>query len=253
MFEIKNKKIKVGIFGDSYADCVSRDYKNVITDINHIGWPIILASDSSLDIINYARNCTSIFYSYKKFCEHRDKFDTIIFVVTQGSRLYSSDENILISSLSTIDQIIQDLNLQSRPDSLKYKQYLAAKMYYEYLHESELSDYVRNKLIEDIINICKIENKKLILIPAFDEDIKNIKYFNVSLDKITTCELMTQFGRLNFMRENPKNRACHMSKTNNEILARLLLEIINGRELVVTINDFEFTKVSDPENHWILG
>jgi virulence-associated protein VapD len=253
MFEIKNKKIKVGIFGDSYADCVHRDSNDVITDINHIGWPSILASDSSLDVENYAKNCTSIFYSYKKFCEHRNKLDTIIFVVTQGSRLYSSNKDIRISNLSTVEQMIENLNLQSQPHSITYKQYLAAKMYYEYLYEPEFSDYVRDKLIEDVINICKIENKKLVLIPAFNEDIKNMKYFNVSLDKITTGELKTQFGRLTFMRENPKNRACHMSKTNNEILARLLLKIINGRELVVTINDFEFTKVSDPENHWILG
>jgi hypothetical protein len=253
MFGIKNKKIKVGIFGDSYADCVHRDSRNLITDINHIGWPIILASDSRLGVENYAKNCTSIFYSYKKFYEHRDKFDTIIFVVTQGARLYNSNENILISNLSTIEQLIENLKLESKPQSLTYKQYLAAKMYYEYLHEPEFSDYVRDKLIEDIINICKIENKKLILIPAFDEDIKNIKYFNVSLDKITIGELKTQFGCTDYVMEKPKNRACHLSKTNNEILARLLAEIINGKELVVTINDFEFTKVSDPENYWILG
>jgi virulence-associated protein VapD len=253
MFGIKNKKIKVGIFGDSYADCVERDSSNAITSINYIGWPNILANDSSLDVENYAKNCTSIFYSYKKFYEHRDKFDTIIFVITQGSRLYFSNEDILISNLSTIEQLIKNLNLQSQPHSLKYKQYLAAKMYYEYLHEPEFSDYVRDKLIEDIINICKIENKKLILIPAFSEDIKNIKYFNVSLDKITIGELKSQFGRTDYVIEKHKNRACHLSKTNNEILARLLTEIINGKELVVTINDFEFTKVSDPENYWILG
>jgi hypothetical protein len=253
MFGIKNKKIKVGIFGDSYADCLQRDSHNAITDTNYLGWPILLANNSNLDVENYAKHCTSIFYSYKKFCEHRDKFDTIIFVVTQGSRLYNSNEDILISNISTIETLIKNLDLQSRPHTFTYNQYLAAKMYYEYLHEPEFTDYVRDKLIEDIINICKIENKKLILIPAFDEDIKNIKYFNFSLYKLTIGELKTQFGRTDYVVENPKNRACHMSKNNNKILARLLLEIINGKELVVTIDDFEFTKVSDPENYWILG
>jgi hypothetical protein len=253
MVGIEKKNIKVGIFGDSYADCVQRDSHNAITDINYIGWPIILNSYPNLNVENYAKHCTSIFYSYKKFYEHRDKFDTIIFVVTQGSRLYTSNEDILISNLSTIDSLIQNLNLQSQTHTLTYKQYIAAKMYYEYLYEPEFTDYVRDKIIEDVVNICNSENKKLILIPAFEEDMAKIKYFNFCLYQITTGELKAQFGFTDYVVENPKNRACHMSKTNNKILARLLAEIINGKELVVTIDDFEFIKVNDPKNYWILG
>jgi hypothetical protein len=245
-------KSKIGIFGDSYANpnstrlVLSTSGKN---HINPICWPALLADDYNLDVENHAKVCTSIFYSYKKFCDHKDKYDIIIFVVTENSRLYTSNQNILISNISTIER-----QLKKYPDHniFTYNQYLAAKNYYEYLLEPEFTGYVRNKIVEDVVNICNNENKKLILIPAFEEDIKEVKYFNCTLREITTKELITQFGSMDYVMENTKNRACHMSKSNNKILARLLVDIINGKELVVTLDDFEFTKVNDPENYWIL-
>jgi hypothetical protein len=124
-------------------------------------------------------------------------------------------------------------------------------MYYEYLHDIEYGMFVRDKIIEEISRICREEEKKLIFIPAFQKCKETTRYFNVSLVEIVNKELMTQFGDLDYRKESTL-RACHMSKNNNIHLANLVAGLVRGLDKKITLDDFEFVKISDPENYWDL-
>jgi hypothetical protein len=87
------------------------------------------------------------------------------------------------------------------------------------------------------------------LIPGFELDIKQVTYFKTTLVEVSHTEIYTQFGDRQF-RPDKNTRACHLSKENNEILSDLLADIINGKDLVITVDDFIYKKVDDPETYW---
>lgn len=245
MFLFNNLKDKVGIFGDSFADELV--YTSGITPTkNPISWPVLLADEHKLRVTNFARGGTSVFYSYKEFLLNRHKFESIVFVVTESSRLYNKGP-VIISNLNTIEEFLATHTAEEP----RYSMYLAAKMYYEHLYDTEYGLFVRDKIVEEVSRICKEEKKKLIFIPAFQKCKETTTYFNISLYEIVTKELMTQFGDSIYRKESTL-RACHMSKNNNMHLANLVASLVRGAEIKITLNDFEFNKVSDPENYWDL-
>ena len=69
--------MKIGIFGDSFADTLVCD-KEEVSKHNIIGWPDLLKTE--YNIVNFSRGGTSLFYSYMLFKEKQTDFDKIIFV-----------------------------------------------------------------------------------------------------------------------------------------------------------------------------
>lgn len=245
MFLFNNLKDTVGIFGDSFAD--ELDYiPGATPSKNLISWPALLASEHKLRISNFAKGGTSVFDAYKEFLMNRHKVESIIFVVTESSRLYYKGP-VIVTNLDTIENFLKT----HPPETPYYPIYLAAKMYYEHLHDTEFSDFVRDKIIEEVCKICKEEGKRLILIPAFRKCKETTRYFDVMLYEIVVKELMLQFGDSVYRKES-NLRACHMSKNNNIHLANIVAGLVRGSERKITLDDFEFNKVSDPENYWDL-
>ena len=71
--------MKVGIFGDSYA----------AAQPSTIGsWQYYLKNlyGNGVSIENFGVGGSSLYYSYKKFLNNKDKFDTIIFIATEPHR-----------------------------------------------------------------------------------------------------------------------------------------------------------------------
>jgi hypothetical protein len=71
------------------------------------------------------------------------------------------------------------------------------------------------------------------------------------LYEVVVKELMLQFGDSVYRKES-NLRACHMSKNNNIHFANIVAGLVRGSERKITLDDFEFNKVSDPENYWDL-
>lgn len=251
-------KHKIAIFGDSYGDMYTHQhngdmwaFKKLTTpniNLNNLSWPMILMLQKNYDVCNFAKAGTSVFYSYDKFEKNYEEYDTIIFLVTEASRLYIENENIFAPNNTTIGRIIKN----SEPNHIFMNEYLAISQYYKYLQSDKLHNFVRDSVVEKVESICKQKNKKLIMIPAIGNDpetTKIAKYFDICLNDISNKELMTQFGDMKYRTEK-ETRPCHMSENNNMILANLLTKIIEGEELKITLDDFEFKKVSNPKHYW---
>jgi hypothetical protein len=88
-----NKKITIGIYGDSFSDpnWVKNNYK---------AWPELLETDYTIK--NYSLSGTSLWWSYNKFLETCDKIDYAIFVVTIPGRLHIDyqDQHINLNPIS---------------------------------------------------------------------------------------------------------------------------------------------------------
>lgn len=261
-------KNRIAIFGDSYADPFNHHPGDNISNrpslraephrfaswirmnkISKLSWPILLSTKHNLTVDNYALLGTSIFYSFDQFRNNYVEYDTIIFLLTDPSRLFIDDESLFFAC--SFNLIVEKLKNIS-PDHKEYPIIKAAEQYFIHLYNAKLHYFVRDTVIAQVVDICKRFKKKLILIPAigYDEVIrKATPYFEIDLCKVTRKELITQFGSPEFILETEK-RSCHMSEENNRILANLIAKIINGEDLRIGLDHFKFQKVDDPENYW---
>ena len=232
--------MKVGIFGDSFADPFSS-----------LSWTLRLKEVHQYDVVNHARVCTSTFWSYRRLLASFNDIDTVIFVVSSAGRLYHPDEKFaFVSSLSTTNQILKNTILLSREERLVYE---AAKNYHLFLASEEFDQFVQQQIIKEIGLLCQQHQKKLLLIPAFECSVKHQTIFQHSLFDITQKELTVNFGNTDPKQENNQTRSNHLSKENNHILANKVNEILQGKVNKVSLDDFVFEKYPDPAVYWNIN
>ena len=231
----------IGIFGDSFA-----------APVNPCGWPNLLASTYQHNVKNFAKESSSLFWSYKKLLKHIDQVDLVIFVATANGRLYYPDDSLqFISTIWSTDAVLtgqmtnDNVNVSNRP-IIK-----AAKEYFLHLSQPDFDSYVHEQIIKSIHELCIHKNKKLILIPAFEENVRYQTIFSFSLETIMFKELEATFNDRTFILETSM-RANHMCQENNIRLAKILNNLLQGNLPTVTIDDFEFKKETNPELHWVL-
>lgn len=230
----------VGIFGDSFAEPVFVEN----------GWPNLLHSRYSQQIKNYAFNCTSTFWSYRQLLLHINDIDVILFTISGAGRLYHPNLDYReVCSPFTLEHVLKDLNLSTN----KRHVYKAAEDYYLYLDNAEFNVFVQGQIVKEVQNLAQKHNKKLILIPAFDDGVQYQTIFKVCLIEVMRKEIQTNFGDLTYRTEKITTRANHLSKENNEILAFKINEILNNTIDTVELTDFVFTKYSDPGMYWEIN
>ena len=129
--------LKVGIFGDSYADPIRHGHDN-FRELDDIGWPNLLQNNYEVGL--HALAGSSIYYSYQEFLKHHEKYDKIVFVVTDPIRwikgyklIKDEDREIHLSNYSTVENW-----LQSNPEiGVKDRSILEAlKEYYLFVFRS---------------------------------------------------------------------------------------------------------------------
>jgi hypothetical protein len=129
--------------------------------------------------------------------------------------------------------------------------YHAAEQYFLYLDNDEFNSFVHEQIISAIKALCEQQKKRLILIPANSLDIQHQTIFQTSLLDITRKELKTQFNNDTFHPVERMTRPNHMSPENNLMLAQIIDELLQNKRTQVSLEDFVFNKVNDPEKFWL--
>jgi hypothetical protein len=231
----------IGVFGDSYA---CRD------EYHKASWVDVLENKFNHKIECYGHTSTSLFWSYKQFMKHKNKCSKIILSITTDNRLYTSSTEYPLGSLFTVERLLDGKYKPLQKNNPMYPAVLAAQGYYKYLLEPEYCRWVQSKLLAEIIDICQKESKQLILMPMHRVDMYCQNIFTVSLHDITLKENHAQFGEHSFKQEKKNERPCHMSEKNNLIMATLLNEILEGKQRKISLSDFVFEKIDNPELYW---
>lgn len=232
----------VGIFGDSFADPQKWSLPH--------GWTSLLSATYNYHVKNFALTSSSLFWSYSKLVKHIDEVDLVIFVATSSDRLYHFDDKL--QALSTPWSV--DFNLTNNTGKVNISNrplFKAAKEYFRHLQQPDFNAYVHKQVIKSIYELCDQKNKKLILIPAFKENVPYQTIFSFPLFDITSKELEATFNDTKFRPETPM-RVNHMSEENNIRLAKIINDLLQGNLPTVTIDDFEFKKENNPELYWKL-
>lgn len=235
--------MKIGIFGDSFATSVS-----LVSKQSGISWTRLL-KNYGYQTRNFAEAASSLWWSYERFLKNYEKCDQIIFVVTSLGRVSSPKKIILskywhIAGMSNLED-----NLKKYKSNFELKILNSMKDYFLYFQNDQQEKFLHNKIIEEIINKCNSDKKPLLLIPAYQDSVDFQNIFKMPLVYITNKELRIDTGSDSYVLEK-STRANHMSKHNNEILAKLVHEILQGMRTSVTMDDFIFKKSPNPEDYW---
>jgi hypothetical protein len=219
--------MRIGIFGDSHADCNYRKWEHA-PDIGK-GWPEWLTQ--FYKIKNFALGGTGLWYSYETFIKCHKKFDVNIFLPSQAHRfsitLPERNETFNIVPTFTNDP----LGHKHRRDTPLDNEILnAADAYIKYILNYDREKTLGSCLIDKIV---KIRPDTIILncfdnwdAQPFDPDtnfglshMSRLEYDHWNV----TPESLRASGR------TVDYRKCHISDENNEMVFKKVLHAIQNK------------------------
>jgi hypothetical protein len=217
--------MKIAIFGDSWGDSETRWH----TD--ETPWTTIL--ENKYNIENFSESGSSLYFSANKFLSNYYKFDKIIFLVTDGSRLYMPEHSEMYhdrpwlhpyrhAKYNTPDILRQESNVNIKNNK---KIADAIEMYYQYIWDNEKDVYYYSLIVSDIKS--KVTADKLLILenlPAISQKEHNyyISQGYTDLD-----------DRLSNYKEK---KHCHMCQVNNNRFADLIDQWIQDPKFQMTIS-----------------
>ena len=219
--------MKVGIFGDSYAD--EKIHK---LEAKYKSWVEILREKYYPDLTCYGEAGSSLYFSYDKFLDNHTKYDKIIFITTTDGRITIPNyikflnhpdtyKMYHINSVETAESHLVKPGIMTPEGILATK---AAIEYYKYLHDPIYDSRMRSLMKDSIKNI----RSDSIIIDTLPPGLSDISYYEFS-----------PYGdKLSDMWKYHDHRMCHLTKRNNEILAEKMFEWCNGAPVQVNVKDF---------------
>ena len=225
--------MKIGVFGDSYC----HDYDAM--GAGNYSWYNVLRSYGH-DVTTFGQAGASLLWSAKQLVQHHDKFDFIIWVITNPMRIsIELDEKpyaIHFTSTSA-PAFTKFLKL----DSSKSKVH-AVEMWFKYLMDTDEQHLIAKALL----HLYKNTYDNLLMVPAFCDSIypyaTDSNMFN--LYDLCAKEAKHYGSDVGFLLSHDR-RQCHLSIENNAILASLINDNLKPGLFQTDYNNFNMHPSAD--------
>lgn len=237
--------MKIGIFGDSFAD-----------NSGHLtpggpGWSNMI-KDEYADVNCHALSGSSMWYSRNLFLDHYKNYDVIIFSFTSNNRWPNLPKHLQGRAWNIGYQ--ED---QSQDDFLDI-----INPYFWEVFPNELTSYINSAIHREVVDLCKENDKYLISVIPFeliDEDdpdfhmkhgftvypnnfpcitglnvISHREQIKIDDQLVGTCKIL-------FKIQGEEIRGCHLSPANNRIIRDWMIDCINTKKYNEHFNGCEYT------------
>jgi hypothetical protein len=150
--------MKIGIFGDSYGD----DYNLWPYPYSGVGpsWVDYLRNQN-IEIENFSKGGTPLFYSYQRFISTYQEYDKVIFLVTAPGRIATPSD--ITRPEEYFSAISVEEFLKSCTDPATKIKLNAILDYFKYVKNDEFDEVIHRLLIKDISN----KHNDMLMIPCF--------------------------------------------------------------------------------------
>jgi hypothetical protein len=230
--------MKIGIFGDSFAD----DYTIWTQHFTDVGpsWIDVLREQDIL-IENHAAGGSGLYYSYEKFICNFEKYDKIVFAVTNPGRIYLS-HNGNYGHWHSLSQV--EMKLKQCVEYEEKIKLTAVHDYFKYVKNEKYDNLVHDLMIEHMIE----KHQCILMIPSFEYSrIQN----KLPLSAVTEFEaafwkLPTAFFGLNTMWADA--RKCHMCEENNLMFGHEVLNWVRNGQF--NFDAKKFKTPTRPREHY---
>lgn len=238
--------MKIAVYGDSFAcdklifsdlvpknvceqklkDCVGQSWVNYFRQNN-----------PTYSVDNYAISGSCLWFSYRNYLKNYANYDKNIFVMTDPARISYINEKGNPWTATNLNSVEKHLKRNDYSQARK-KYFAAARLYFLHMQDDEKDKAIWN-LVKD-----KLINNNVLVIFAFA--------FNDNYDTLgTIMDMETRNMTVPESYFTPKNdnlgvdmRYNHLTKNNNNILAKMIEEHIKNRKNIFSFNigDFSFDK-----------
>jgi hypothetical protein len=234
--------MKILVAGDSFA---------VGDESEPNCWSMKLRNILNCKVTNIGGGGTSLFWTWKQLkLQNWNNFDKIIVIVTEYGRGYTINSltkktinyEDLTVNYSTVLRNIEKIN----PKDPKYLEFLAVKLWYEHIYDTEM-EIIKHRGILDKI-ILNIPPEKLILINGCCDKEGFSEYFkyDLCLNDIMNRELTNIWCDGFFSLYSPTNNINnHMMYSNNFKVANCIKDILEGKSLSFKLEDFDMINHND--------
>lgn len=218
--------MKLGFFGDSYADLIWPSTTTVLRQ--QMTWSGRLAHDLNAEVVASGLGGTNQYYAIKTWQSHltwpQGQCDYAVFTFTWRERLFHDNENVHHVMRSWSERRHSDIEKTSQVKS-------AIADYYEHLFSREQTDYVYELMLKEILALPKLyPQTRFIFLP------------NIEFARQLALKHFTKGVLLNFTFEALSNhetnspglmpikcgRLGHLNDQNHEAMALTMANIINN-------------------------
>jgi hypothetical protein len=227
--------MKIGIFGDSYAEkCAPSD-----------AWWQRLKFDHGNDVTSYGEAGSSIAFSMNLLEKFHDQFDFNIWCLTTPGRIsIPLGHDNFFHSTNHLDTSGNAISTTKKDRAVLID---VSRNYLKYIFDWNYENLVGKLLVEHYLK--NIPN--LMIIPCFPPPL-NTEY---NLYKICETEIQSVFPNKQvhvheIYQEYYDKRSCHLTTTNNKILSDIIAQNLSPGILKVQCSDFCFDNI---EINSVLG
>lgn len=214
--------MKIGVFGDSYADVNFNKPESC--------WPFIVSQSLEADADYYAKSGTSLWWAYEQFKKHYKKYDVIIFCLTSANRWpYLPDDflgNHWNIGFKKENSLLDEIN-----------------PHFFTIFSKNLLSFLNTEIHKKIVEICNNDNKYLVQVIPFTlftrgfeivpnrfpmivglADVSRLEEIFYDNKQQNTCDLLYKMKIVDY-------RCCHLNEQNNNTLADLVVTLIKEKKL----------------------
>lgn len=225
--------MKIGVFGDSYADVVYDGREDKC-------WPKMVADSLVVRADYHAQSGTSMWTAYELFQRHYRQYDVIIFSFTSPARWPALPKEF-----------------RGREFNIGYKKGIPfldqINPFFFSIFPDELLDFICSNIHRNVVELCERENKYLIqVVPfivkptekksKFDFDFFPNKFPLITgLDHISKHEKVMYLGEkvdtsqaINYT-NGYEHRSCHLNRPNNRVIADWIADCIRAKSYNVRL------------------
>ena len=197
--------MNIGIFGDSFCDGSPFPHKTP--------WYQMLA-DYGHNVTSYGECASSSLYSANLIRQYHHNYELIIWCVTSPNRISFLNSNNVPVHVHWPNFIFS----KDDHDPLTLKRIDVIKDWAKYVQDTDQESLINDCVARHFLTVYP----NLMIVPCFEEPLKE----EFCLGKIVTEENNYYFPNLknssDIYRKYSDLRVCHMTDTNNEILAKLI-------------------------------
>jgi hypothetical protein len=220
--------MKIGIFGDSYAEKTSGDS----------AWWRLLQKKHGHTVASYGTGGSSILYSVQLLRQHHTDYDFNIWCMTTPGRFsipipYTKEYFHSTRFMNTQGDMCSPIDHRVQVYIDLCREYL--KHIFDWQDETLIGQALANYMLDQIPN--------LLIIPCFNVPINN----GFNLYELCEKELQALFPTQSvpdIYKKYQDKRDCHLTGVNNEILSDVITKNLKPGIFYTSYNDFCFSNIS---------
>lgn len=243
-------KLNIGVFGDSYAD---RHTDPILAEHKTDESWLAYIESKNHKITSYGLGGSATWYSVQKFKKLYKQFDHIVFCWSHLNRIHTMPNKFArLAGVSDVDRFYSTglYRFFSGKEQARIVQMILG---HNQLCNLEFNQWAQQKMFDDVNDMCREGNIKLVNILPFVLNVNQIDFSNRAGDCLFRLYDVSE-KELDWIAAGSRSfsdvRSTHLSKENNEILGQIILDkFIEGKKSIMDLfsqGNFIFcNKISD--------